>query len=132
EWQRLQYSPFGEILEDRSTGASLVAHKFTGYDEETGLYYAESRYYDPSVAQFLSPDPKVASPFDAQAYNRYAYGRNNPTTYADPNGQFFIVAAIIVGAVVGGTYAGIKSHGDANAILNGALIGGAAAGVGAW
>jgi RHS repeat-associated protein len=121
-------------MADKSIGSTLVAHRFTGYewDEENGLYYAESIYYDPFIAQFLSPDPKVPSAFDAQAYNRYAYGRNNPTTYADPNGQFFVVVAIIVGAAVGGTVAGIQSHGDLAAIFKGAIIGGAAGGVGAW
>ena len=136
EWQRLQYGPFGEVVGDNSTvqnAASVISHRFTGYewDEETGLYYAESRYYDPTLSQFLTPDPIVAAPFSAQSFNRYAYVFNNPVAYRDPNGRFPFIA-VIVGAVVGGTYTGIQSHGNVGEIVKGAFIGAVAGSTGAW
>jgi len=42
--------------------------------------------YDPVLGRFLSPDPMVQSPYDAQSWNRYSYVRNNPLRYTDPSG----------------------------------------------
>ena len=134
EWQRIQYGPYGEIVQDRSVARDVIAHRFTGYewDEETGLYYAHARYYDPQIKQFLSPDPAVTSVLNSDAFNRYAYAQHNPTLFRDPDGQFVIETAIIVGAIIGGTVAAVQSDGDPGAILRGAVIGAAAGGVGAW
>jgi hypothetical protein len=44
------------------------------------------RLYDPYLQRFLSPDPYVQSPHNAQNYNRYAYALNNPLMYTDPSG----------------------------------------------
>jgi RHS repeat-associated protein len=63
-----------------------VAEKvgYTGHadDAESGLTYAQARYYDPVVGRFLSPDP-VRMDDD---FNLYAYVRNNPTNLTDPTG----------------------------------------------
>ena len=42
---------------------------------------------------FLTVDPGPYLTQDAQALNRYAYARNNPMKYIDPNGKTFVVAA---------------------------------------
>lgn len=42
--------------------------------------------YDPYVQRFLSPDPIVKEPDNAQNYNRYSYCLNNPLKYTDPSG----------------------------------------------
>ncbi|MBI2342780.1 MAG: hypothetical protein HYV02_00330, partial [Deltaproteobacteria bacterium] len=47
-----------------------------------------ARDLDPTWGRFLTPDPVVSDPTDAQAYNRYAYARNNPFRYTDPTGYF--------------------------------------------
>jgi hypothetical protein len=44
------------------------------------------RVYDPVLGRFLSPDPVVQAPHDAQSWNRYSYVRNNPLRYTDPTG----------------------------------------------
>ncbi len=44
--------------------------------------------YDPVVARFLSVDPFVQFPENAQSYNRYSYALNNPLKYTDPSGFF--------------------------------------------
>ena len=46
------------------------------YDEETGLYYVSSRYYDPAVGRFISPDDEEVLTAEHQnfaQYNLYAY-----------------------------------------------------------
>ena len=85
------------------------------YDSETGLYYLNSRYYDPEVARWISPEPKVYSgEFDEGAellaYNVYAYCANNPVMYADFDGKS-ILLAMAIGAVVGALISGaVKAY----------------------
>lgn len=50
-------------------------------DPETGLIYLRNRYYDPTTAQFITPDP----PF-AITGSRYGYAGNDPINNDDPNG----------------------------------------------
>jgi RHS repeat-associated protein len=128
--EAIYYYPYGGTRQD--TGSVSVKHKFTGQelDDETGLYYYGARYYDPQLGRFISADSIVQAPFDPQTLNRYSYCRNNPIIYSDPSGHWFGIDDLIaaaVGAVIGGTMAGING-GD---ILQGAAIGAASAWV-AW
>ena len=96
---RHDYLPFGEeIPADNSWriaargygAADGVRQKFTGYerDVESGLDYAQARYYANSQGRFTSADPLLASasPGAPQTWNRYAYVGNNPLTSTDPTG----------------------------------------------
>jgi len=56
-----------------------------------------ARLYDASLGRFLSPDPLVQSPANAQNYNRYSYALNNPLVYTDPSGEF--VFSLFLGPV---------------------------------
>ena len=51
-----------------------------------GLINMNGRLYDPYLQRFLSPDPMVQAPGNAQSYNRYSYCMNNPLMYTDPSG----------------------------------------------
>jgi RHS repeat-associated protein len=67
-------------------------HHFTAKerDTESGNDYFGARYYASSMGRWMSPDPKMFSKqrmFDPQQWNMYAYVRNNPLIYFDPNGQ---------------------------------------------
>ena len=91
------------------------------YDAETGLYYLNSRYYDPETGRFISPDDvDVLSDTLTQpnGLNLYAYCYNNPVMMTDPDGAFtltwwqkmliglaFIVLGAVVTAVTGGSFA---------------------------
>jgi len=68
---------------------------------QAGLGYAErevlggeastyGRVYDPYLQRFLSPDPYVQAPHNAQNYNRYTYALNNPLMYTDPSGYNWV------------------------------------------
>ena len=62
------------------------------YDTETGLYYVSSRYYDPAIGRFISPDTTdilTATPMGLTDKNLYAYCDNNPVVRVDRNGQFW-------------------------------------------
>ena len=76
------------------------------YDVETGLYYLQTRYYDPEFGRFISPDStKYLDPTTINGLNLYSYCLNNPVMYADPEGHF-VISALVLGAVVGGFISG--------------------------
>ena len=78
-----------------------------------------ARYYNPTIAQFLTPDAVLPSPTDSLSYNRYSYTRNNPINLVDPSGNFFW--APIIGAIIGGLMAAVSGQN----ILMGMWIGAA-------
>ena len=62
------------------------------YDNETGFYYLQSRYYDPEICRFISADNLELLPALSQTagqLNLYAYCNNNPVMYTDPTGEFW-------------------------------------------
>ena len=56
------------------------------YDNETTLYYINSRYYDPSVGRFVSADVLISTGQGLLGYNMFAYCRNNPVCRIDISG----------------------------------------------
>ena len=77
------------------------------YDVETGLYYLNTRYYDPQIGRFINADD--ISTLDVtqialNGLNLYAYCLNNPVNETDENGYFLLwlfITAIFVGSVIG-------------------------------
>ena len=77
------------------------------YDVETGLYYLQTRYYDPEVGRFITIDGiEYLDPETINGLNLYAYCGNNPVMNVDPTGtlkwwQWLISGIeIIVGGVL--------------------------------
>jgi RHS repeat-associated protein len=62
---------------------------YTGreWDEETGLYYYRTRYYDPTNGRFISEDTIGFNGGDA---NLYRYVGNNPVNLIDPYGRSWL------------------------------------------
>jgi RHS repeat-associated protein len=101
--------PFGEVLGasvgGRTTGMGFSGSgdnnrkKFTGYerDTETGLDFAQARFYGSTQGRFTSPDPFSASAIiaDPQTFNRFAYCRNNPVNSVDPGGMAAATGSLI-------------------------------------
>ena len=60
------------------------------FDEDTGLYYLNARYYNPQWRRFISPDDTAyLDPESVNGLNLYAYCGNDPINYADPSGCFW-------------------------------------------
>ena len=57
------------------------------YDSDLGLYYLQTRYYDPIVCRFINADGYVTTGQGITGYNMFAYCGNNPVNYVDPNGE---------------------------------------------
>lgn len=96
---RYDYLPFGEeigagigsrTVQMGYGGSDTTRQKFTSKerDSESGLDYFLARYYSSAQGRFTSLDPENAGATrkDPQSWNGYAYARNNPLKYVDPDG----------------------------------------------
>ena len=97
------------------------------YDTETGLYYLNSRYYDPETGRFINADKLVADNLSGK--NLFIYCGNNPVVNVDESGQLFLraLAGAIVGGIVGGV-SRIVTNVVTNRPWNEGVIGAAAGG----
>ena len=59
------------------------------YDTETGLYYLNSRYYNPTWGRFINADGFVSTGQGISGNNMFAYCGNNPVNRSDSNGMFW-------------------------------------------
>ena len=86
------YDAWGNVLTTTGSLASTVGrynpfrYRSYYYDSETGFYYLQSRYYDPTVGRFLNADGIVGANGGAQGYNLFAYCNNNPIACVDYSG----------------------------------------------
>ncbi|OGO88970.1 MAG: hypothetical protein A2Y17_05575, partial [Clostridiales bacterium GWF2_38_85] len=89
------YDAWGNIISTTGSLASTVGYfnpfRYRGYyyDIETGFYYLQSRYYDPTVGRFLNadaPELAVMAQYELNGTNLYAYCINDPINYFDSNG----------------------------------------------
>ena len=109
EYQRIEYTPYGETWVEKTsnTGLEYLPYKFTAkeLDEETGLYYYGARYLDPKYSMWISTDPALgdyvsqSSKGEGGIYNSvnlnlYHYANNNPITFVDPDGNVYISVVI--------------------------------------
>lgn len=83
------YDAWGNILAMSGTLAELNPLRYRGYvyDQETGFYYLNSRYYDPAVGRFINADRQLALK-DAIGTNLFAYCFNNPVSLGDGEGNW--------------------------------------------
>lgn len=98
---RKDFTAFGETVtsSERVGGSNgngyddpqaVIRQDYTGYqkDDESGLEFAQARYYNTGHGRFTSVDPLTASAdaADPQSFNRYAYVGNDPLNFVDPSG----------------------------------------------
>ena len=99
--------------------------KYRGYyyDEETGWYYLNNRYYDPRYGRFINADEVKYIGQDGTnvSYNLYAYCLNNPVNRFDDGGNLSLPnwakMAIGVGAITVGAVATAIAGGAVSVVL---------------
>ena len=97
------YDAFGRCtVSGDTTLAEYCRIRYRGYyyDTRTGLYWVQTRYYNPDWCRWISPDS--VSYLDTETphgINLYLYCGNDPINYVDPTGQFVITLSMILTAV---------------------------------
>ena len=98
------YDAYGNCTRGYTTNNDLadsnpIRYRSYYYDEDTGLYYLNARYYNPQWRRFISPDDTAyLDPDNSNGLNLYAYCRNDPINYSDPSGCLAI-STIIIGCL---------------------------------
>ena len=109
-----KYDPWGKLLETKigvdESNAKYDTYnnmalrnplRYRGYiyDRDTGLYYLQSRYYDPAIGRFINADAFASTDMlGLLSTNMFAYCENNPIMRIDPTGKW---VNIVIGAAVG-------------------------------
>ena len=116
------YDAWGRVTEnstdkDTQNIAEINPIRYRGYyyDSETGLYYVNSRYYDPAVKRFLNSDDDLLSATSTHTLankNYFAYCDNDPITRIDSNGDLWelIVGAAVIGGLTSGAVSAVSQY----------------------
>ncbi len=83
------YDSWGNILTSSGEMAEENPFRYRGYyyDEETGFYYLQSRYYDPEIGRFINADGFASTGQGMIGFNMFAYCLNNPVNLEDYSGM---------------------------------------------
>ena len=83
----LRYYAYGKPR--YNVGGQKTDYRFTGqrWQNDLGMYWYNSRWYDQLTGRFLQPDTIVPQPGNPQSLNRYSYVLNNALRYTDPTGH---------------------------------------------
>ncbi|MCR4879315.1 MAG: RHS repeat-associated core domain-containing protein, partial [Bacteroidales bacterium] len=118
---KYRYDPWGvPTLVSDSTNIRIgeknpLLYRGYYYDSDTGLYYLQSRYYDPAIGRFINADTFATT--DANGFlscNMFAYCENDPVNRSDCSGT---ISELLAG-VIGGTIAGAVINGAAYCLSN--------------
>ena len=100
------YDAWGKILKETSSGNGTYANikdfnpfRYRGYvyDTDTGLYYLQSRYYDPQTGRFLNADDTafIGATGTALSGNIFAYCENDSVNNIDYSGNELISLSVL-------------------------------------
>ena len=87
------YDTWGKAISTTGTLAGSLGNlnpfRYRGYvyDTETGLYYLQTRYYDPEVGRFINADGYLSTGQGILGKNMYSYCGNNPVNMVDEAGS---------------------------------------------
>ena len=97
---KYEYDTWGEVQYEANYNETVniavinpIRYRGYYYDSERGLYYLNSRYYDPFMCRFLNADTLIDNR-GIITQNLFQYCGNNPVNNADLSGNLF-------GAIVG-------------------------------
>ena len=99
---KYEYDAYGKLLSVTTsagiaiTGETSIANlnplRYRGYvyDNETGFYYLQSRYYDPTTCRFVNADGYVSTIEELLGNNMFNYCCGNPILQIDPFGTWAV------------------------------------------
>ena len=141
--EQITYDDFGEPTITAAQGGVPQPDRTSTYeskclDGSTGLLDFGSRWYDPLVGRFTSPDTilGVKQLARSDSLNRMAFENNDPVNHTDPKGNWswsaiggaILGAALVIGAIgitiaTGGAAAPLAATAAAAAMASGGIAG---------
>ena len=105
--QHIEYVPFGEVFIEERNNVWNTPYLFNAkeFDEETGMYYYGTRYYEPRLSLWMSTDPMQEK---YPNLTTYTFVENNPLNIVDPTGEEPVYNT--KGAFLGSTSEGFKGE----------------------
>ena len=84
-----EYDAWGNIVSSSGRLAEINPLRYRGYyyDNETGFYYLQSRYYDPANRRFINADSYASTGQGFIGTNMFAYCNNSPILFVDHDGN---------------------------------------------
>ncbi len=90
---RYTYDAWGKVTAITGTNLEIAyinpfRYRSYTYDQETGMYYLQSRYYDPEVGRFVNADREecIQTNDSVVSGNMFAYCENDPINLTDASG----------------------------------------------
>lgn len=132
-WGKVTSTHNGENLTELEASLVMVmcpfAYRGYNYDYTTGLYYLQSRYYNPEWGRFLNCDDTnilLATQGETLGANLFAYCNNNPVNRVDYEGKSAedlinvvvpsIVIIMFLSSYYNNQYFEVRQYGGAGAI----------------
>ena len=86
------YNAWGDIIsqsDDELASINPLRYRGYVYDEDTTLYYLQTRYYDPTTGRFINADDTayIGATGTVLSANIFTYCENNAIMFTDYNGQ---------------------------------------------
>ena len=83
-----EYDAWGNVSSSgRLAEINPLRYRGYYYDNETGFYYLQSRYYDPVNRRFINADSLASTGQGSLGTNMFAYCNNEPVQRFDPTGH---------------------------------------------
>ena len=98
-----RYTDFGETtINGDNKAENEVCYTGGIYDQSTGLYYLNARYYNPEDGRFVTEDTYRGENDKPDTQHLYVYCANNPINHVDPSGHYAVALYTLVKVVAGG------------------------------
>ena len=98
-----RYTDFGETtINGDNKAENEVCYTGGIYDQSTGLYYLNARYYNPEDGRFVTEDTYRGENDKPDTQHLYVYCANNPINHVDPRGHYAVALYTLVKVVAGG------------------------------
>ncbi len=84
------YDAFGILIDQ--VGVVANSYMYTGeqFDPNAEFYYLRARYMNPEIGRFVTVDPFEGVTHTPKTLHKYIYVLNNPLSYSDPSGEYFM------------------------------------------
>ncbi|MBQ9744288.1 MAG: DNRLRE domain-containing protein [Clostridia bacterium] len=92
-WGTFTESVYGTTTEAAIASSLPFRYRSYYYDIELGMYYLNTRYYDPNIGRFINADGQLNP--NLLGYNLFGYCENNPIKYVDPTGKMAATATMV-------------------------------------